>query len=198
MFHPLVVGVDLSLTSCGIARWNPSALWLGTIVADPKVTGLMRLRQLRTRVIANCRGADLIVLEALPPANRIAKSAGLNERAGLYFMVLDRLHELGLRYAEVQPTQLKGYALGKGAGADTGKTAVTVAVVKRYHAEPRNDDEADACVLAAMGRHFLGMPPAPVPELHKKWLTAVRWPEGRRFREFEDGDEDAYARERRA
>jgi Holliday junction resolvasome RuvABC endonuclease subunit len=184
--RPTVVGVDLSLTSCGVARWSPDRrLWLST--ATSRTDGLARLRELRSRVVTVTRGADLVVIEALPPAGSFAgKSAAIAERAALYWMVLDRLHDLAIPYAAVQPAQLKGYALGVGGGAKATKTAVVAAVVRRYNAEPANDDEADACVLAAMGLHHLGRPPVSVPELHTKWLTAVHWPQPKESRREEE------------
>jgi crossover junction endodeoxyribonuclease RuvC len=173
--RPVVVGLDLSLTSTGVARWTPSGPWLNTVTS--KEGGLIRLRQLRSLVVTASRGADLVVLERLPPPGALAgKTASIGERSALYWMVLDRLHDLEIPYAEVNPAQLKGYALGVGGGKNATKTAVTAAVVRRYRADPTNDDEADACVLAAMGLHHLGHAPASVPAVHKQWLTAVRWP----------------------
>jgi hypothetical protein len=174
-----VVGLDLSLTATGVAKWSSLTPGpeLATVHAD-QLTGLARLQAVRSQLTRLVRGADLVVVEALPPGGRLAqgKTAYVNERAGLYFMVLDRLHQLGLPYALVQPPQLKGYALGVGGGSKATKAAVIAAVVRRYDASPANDNEADACVLAAMGRHHLGDPPAPVPKLHANWLTAVHWP----------------------
>lgn len=175
---PLVVGLDLSLTATGVARWGPDGLALQTFGCQDGETGLMRLRKMRQGVTVRTRGARLVVIEALPPGGRLApgKTAYVNERAAFYWMVLDRLYELGIPVAEVQPPQLKGYALGVGGGSKATKAAVIAAVVRRYDASPHDDNQADACVLAAMGRHHLGDPPAPVPKLHANWLTAVKWP----------------------
>lgn len=174
---PLVVGLDLSLTATGVARWGPDGLGLQTF-GTIELGGLARLRSLRQGVTARTRGADLVAVEALPPGGRLqqGKTAYVNERAALYWMVLDRLFELQIPVAEVQPAQLKGYALGVGGGKKSGKAAVIAAVVRRYDASPYDDNQADACVLAAMGLHHLGFPPAPVPAVHANWLAGVPWP----------------------
>jgi Holliday junction resolvasome RuvABC endonuclease subunit len=172
---PLVVGLDLSLNSTGVARWGPDGLQLHTI-EPKKLKDLPRLRYIRAEVTTWTRGADLVVLEGLQPAGHTAAAAYANERAGAHWLVLDRLVELGHSYAEVPSAKLKGYATGAGSGSKTSKAAVVAAVVRRYDASPANDDEADACVLAAMGLHHLGHPPAEVPKLNANWLTAVRWP----------------------
>jgi crossover junction endodeoxyribonuclease RuvC len=177
---PLVVGLDLSLTATGVARWEagqpePAMETIGGF----KDTGLCRLQKLRTRTTACVRDAQLVVVEALPPGGRLAqgKTAYVNERAALYFFILDRLHGLSIPYAEVQPAQLKGYALGVGGGRNSGKTQVTAAVVRRYDANPNDDNQSDACVLAAMGLDHLGHAPAPVPKVNANWLKSVRWPQ---------------------
>jgi hypothetical protein len=172
---PLVVGLDLSLTATGVARWGPDGLLLHTI--DPgKLKDLPRLQAIRKEVVEWTRGADLVVIEGLQPAGHTAAAAYANERAGAHWLVLDRINQLGIRCAQPASAQLKGYALGVGGGQKASKAAVIAAVVRRYDASPANDNEADACVLAAMGLHHLGEPPAPVPKLNANWLTAVRWP----------------------
>lgn len=175
MSAPLVVGLDLSLTATGVARWGPDGLELHTI-APRKLTGLPRLQHIRAEVARWTRGADLVVIEGLQPAGHTAAAAYANERAGAHWLVLDRLAMLSLPYAEVPSAKVKGYALGVGGGAKASKAAVVAAVVRRYDATPADDNQADACVLAAMGRHHLGDPPAPVPALNANWLTSVRWP----------------------
>lgn len=172
---PLVIGLDLSLTATGVARWGPDGLQLATIDGR-KMTGLPRLQMIRSEVSRWTRDADLVVIEGLQPAGHTSAAAYANERAGAHWLVLDRLAYLALPVAEVPSAKLKGYALGVGGGSKATKAAVVAAVVRRYDASPNNDNEADACVLAAMGRHHLGVPPAPVPKQHANWLTAVKWP----------------------
>ena len=174
---PLVVGIDLSLKATGVAWWDtappvdPVPLLLLETIQSGKTDGLRRLQSIRSQVSARVRAAELVVLEGLYPQAKA--NAYTNERAGLWYLIADRLDQLGVRYAVVQPTAVKQYATGKG---NASKTAVVAAVVRRYDASPADDDQADALVLAAMGLHHLGCPPAPVPAAHERALKAVTWP----------------------
>ena len=173
-----VVGLDLSLTATGVAKWSSliPGPELCTIRGD-KLAGLPRLQAIRSELTRLVRGADLVVVEGLQPAGATKAGAYANERAGLYWLVLDRLDQLGIPVAAVPSALLKMYALGVGGGKKATKAAVVGAVVRRYDASPGDDNQADACVLAAMGLHHLGYPPAPVPQTHERALAKVAWPE---------------------
>ena len=171
-----VVGLDLSLAASGVARWDAGARpQLDTIRAD-RLVDLWRLQAIRWEVTRLTRGADLVVVEGLQPAGATKAGAYANERAGLYWLVLDRLDKLRIPVAVVPSALLKMYALGVGGGKNATKMAVGAAVVRRYDVDPGDDNQADACVLAAMGLHALEFPPAPVPATHVRALAKVRWP----------------------
>lgn len=177
---PYVVGIDLSLTATGVAVWDVALpgtvplLLLETVVPAPRLDGLRRLRSVRSEVTARVRGADLVVLEGLYPQRQA--NAYSNERAGLWWLVVDRLDALAVPYAVVQPSAVKVYATGKGGGKGLTKVSVAVAAAKRYDVSPQDDNQADACILSCMGLHHLGCPPAPVPATHERALKAVVWP----------------------
>lgn len=169
----VVVGLDLSLTSTGVAR--PDGVF--TIQSAGKKTDNLldrsyRLARLRLKITRACDGADLVVIEN-PAYN--SRSGSAHDRSGLWWMVVRWLHASKIPVATVTPQQLQKYATGKGR-AD--KFAVHAAVIKRYPDIPiKGPDEADALVLRAIGCEYLGQPLAQVPQTHRAALDAVHWPE---------------------
>lgn len=161
-----VLGVDLSLTSTGIA--GPG--WVDRLVPFG-LSGLPRLRWLRDAVLDRVDdGVDLVVVEGLAYSRTTGKAA---ERAGLWHLVVERL-DLMVPWAQVSPTARAKYATGKG---NAPKDAVLAAVVRRFPGVPvSGNDEADALVLAAMGLDHLGCPPVVMPAAHRAVLGGVVWP----------------------
>jgi crossover junction endodeoxyribonuclease RuvC len=160
-----VIGLDLSLTSTGVSDGHR---WADRVV--PKSNGLERLRVIRETVRSHVQGADLVVVEGLA----FAGFDGERALAGLWWIIRERLDAWGLPVAVVTPQQLKKYATGVGT---SGKDQVLAAVINRWTGvEVRGNDEADALVLAAMGRDWLGLGHV-VPREHRTVLTKVTWPE---------------------
>lgn len=157
------VGLDLSLTSSGLARitWG-----LGTTVTETwhrGVGGLTTitdpaercrvLHGLKTDIVDWAYPAQLVVVEKLVP-NPASRST--NERAALWYLVVSALVVRGVEVAEVHPSTLKSYATGSGR-AD--KDAMRDATTEAFPDVPtRNDDERDALWLAAVGVHLLDGP----------------------------------------
>lgn len=162
------IGIDLSLTSTGISD--------GVTYADrirPKtLTGFPRIRLIRETVRTYLHAADLAVIEGLAYN---AFDAG-SERAGLHWIIRERLDYWGIPTAVVTPAQLKLYATGIG---NAHKDEVLAAVIRQWPValDISNNDEADAAVLAAMGRDFLGCPSVLVPAVNRAALLKVAWPE---------------------
>jgi len=170
---PLVVGVDLSLASTGIAWARGDNLVTDTLRGIG--TGVPRLRQLAKAVREGCRTADLVVLEG--PAYG-SNTPGSNERAGLRWMVLERLWIDGRFVVEVAPATVKVYATGKGSHPGLGKGPMVEAATRRYPAVQTggSDNEVDALWLAALGLdHLTGR--HVVPQTHRRALASVPWPE---------------------
>lgn len=193
----VIVGVDLSLTSTGIARIEAVQAVLPAYPAeDPPRTvpghrvniarvqskppptsrvtlasRSLRLRKIAGEVFGYCTGADLVVIEGPSYAS---DSGAAHDRAGLWWMVVGRLTGQGYNVVEVPPTVLKTYATGKG---NAPKDAVLAAVVRRYpQVDVDQNDVADALVLAAMGARFIGQPIEPdLPQTHTRALARVKW-----------------------
>lgn len=166
-----VIGLDLSLTSTGVAS---NLGWVGRIVTkpNPAVSTMARLRHIRGEVLDHVRGSDLVVVEGLSLGSQTGQHLS---RAGMWHLVMEAVDAAGIPWAEVAPTGVKLYATGRG---NAGKDLVLAAVIRRWPAiEVSGNDEADALVLAAMGADHFGVPMAAMPEVHRKALRKVRWPE---------------------
>ncbi|MFF9200005.1 hypothetical protein ACF09L_32840 [Streptomyces sp. NPDC014779] len=167
--RPLVIGLDLSLTSTGIAGES----WTDRI--RTKTRGDMRLHYLVGQVATFIRAADLVVLEG--PSYGHGAMAGHEDLAGLRVLVRQYCHRHQIPYAVIPPSTLKLYATGYGKAS---KGEVRSAVADRYgvHTEgAARYDEADAYVAMAAGMDWLGYQLAPVPERAAKALAGVTWPE---------------------
>ena len=175
-----IVGLDLSLTSIGIAVITDGTATTDRILSKgTKAANLAarerRLRTLMNKISDHTTNADLIVIEG--PSYGQARQGGQHDRAGLWWLVVSNT----LRWAdapplvEVPPAARAKYATGKGNAA---KDQVLAAVIRRYpHVMVDGNDEADALVLAAMGARHLGAPIDDLPKVHLEAMVKVAWPE---------------------
>lgn len=170
-----VLGLDLSLTSTGYAVVRDDHRRVGTLTSKGSAAATLRQRHLRLVGLVNditdiaYDGVDLVVIEA-PAYSR--SNPGMHDRSGLWWLVIDALD--GLDVVEVAPSARAKYATGKG---NASKDAVLAAVVRRYpDIDVTGNDEADALVLAAMGRRALGQPIDDMPLSHLAGMSKVAWP----------------------
>ena len=192
-----VVGIDPSLTACGIAILRPADGF--------SATGSARVSFLRSvgrsgrkgdgwdarseRVVAQTRritahiprdGVELVVIEG--PSYGSAHGAQMDRHA-LWIGVYSTLRSRGIPIAVVAPGTREKWATGsvpRGIDRKARKARVLTAVREMFPDEPiRNDDEGDALILAAIGAHHLGWPlPFETKPRHTTGLAAVEWPEG--------------------
>lgn len=164
---PKVIGLDLSLTSTGVAC---NRGWVERIRTGPNPNVFERLRVIAGTVASFASGADLIVVEGLAMGSQTGQHL---TRAGMWHVVMENLDARGYRWAQVPPATLKKYATGKG---NAGKDEVLAAVIRRFpNVEVRGNDEADALVLAAMGADHLGFPMVDMPAVNRGALAKVDW-----------------------
>jgi crossover junction endodeoxyribonuclease RuvC len=169
---PRVIGLDLSLTSTGIAsnlgwveRFRPhsSVTW---------VSPFTRARLIRATVLDYARHADIVVVEGLSVGSTTGRHL---DRAGMWHIVMEAVDGDCVPWTQVPPATLKRYATGRG---NAGKDEVLAAVIRRFPDVPvAGNDEADALVLAAMGADHLGHPMVAMPQAHRAALAGVVWPE---------------------
>ena len=176
-----VVGVDLSLTSTGVAVIDHHGVQLHRIESKGHKDATLNDRRRRLAaitadicdIIELAQPDPLAVIEA--PSLGQARQAGTHDRSGLWWLTVNRLAiECGVQVVEVPPTCRAKYATGQG---NAGKDAVLAGVVRRYPTVPVDgNDCADALVLAAMGARWLGHPIDDLPQTHLAAMDGVRWP----------------------
>ncbi|MFY7069611.1 hypothetical protein ACOQFV_27450 [Nocardiopsis changdeensis] len=162
-----VLGLDLSLTSTGVA----SSLGWAERIRPRQLRGLERLRYIRERITGYARPYSLAVLEG--PAYGRATQAGHDEMAALRWMVRDDLDRLGVPVAIIPPSTLKLWATGRG---NADKVSMTKAMSARFpDVEITSSDEADALALADMGNAWATA--APLTPAQGRAVQGATWPE---------------------
>ncbi|MFI7315666.1 hypothetical protein [Streptomyces venezuelae] len=182
-WQPRVLGLDLSLTSTGIAGTDWARAY-----RPGRRRSHERLDWLLAAVALSVKdGADLVVVEGAAYAQ--GGQAGHHELAGLWWLVTQYLWRHRIPYAVVTPHGRTIYATGRANPAQDfprqdrariAKGMVRSVAVERYGVPcegPGRYDQADATILAAMGLDWLGYPTVPVPDSHRRALEAVRWPD---------------------
>lgn len=179
----LVVGVDLSLTETGLALIYPTGVidvW--TIKSKAPKEDTLATRYIRKEGISSdlaglVRAAavigkkrPLVVIEGPAFASKYGKQW---DRAGLWWDVVSHCFQGGFDIVEVPPNVRAKYGAGKAANKDV----VLASVIKRYpDVEVTNNNVADALLLAAMGRRFLGSPiEESLPQTHLDAMKSVKW-----------------------
>ncbi len=184
--RPVVAGVDLSMTSSGVALSTGELHRVRSKGkrADSIAERTVRLATLAGTIAELTQHADLVVIEQ--PAYSQSAGASSHDSSGAWWLLVYMLRETGTPVAEVPPSTRARYAVGyadskrvKGVPApDASKDAVLAAVIKRFPDwAVTGNDVADALLLCAMGRDHLGHPIVDMPVLHRKALAAVVWPE---------------------
>lgn len=171
-----VIGIDLSLAATGMS--DGTSTWLirstghrGDSLHDRNE----RLASLTCHVINDvwARTPHLVVIEG--PSLGVNRQSGTHDRAGLWWLIVHRLHVAGIPVVEVPPAALKKYATGKG---NANKGAMIDATARRFpHVDTGADDNrCDALWLAAMGLDQL-TGAGVVPAAQRDGLAKVAWPD---------------------
>lgn len=174
-----ILGIDLSLTSTGLGISRGTGVATVRLKPPANLRGLDRMHWICREIAEytpSYSRAHLAVLEGPSYGNQgTGRQAGHHERAGLWWLVQDKLHSLGVPCAVAPPACVKKYATGKG---NAGKDEVLTAAVRRNEEFDGGNDEADAMWLAAMGADRLfGYPVIQIPESHRAALAKVEWPD---------------------
>lgn len=167
----VVLGLDLSLTSPGLARSHGYTRTAETLRTNVK-RGDKRLCDIRDWIeyYVKMGAYELAVIEAVPPY--ATASAGLERVQAIAREILARYD---VPFAHVNVTALKAFATGDG----RADKADVMATVERWTGKPPVDDNAaDAAVLQSMGEVFLGAPPpeGQLTDSQYQAMCSVTWP----------------------
>ena len=170
----MIVGLDLSLTSTGVAtadrtwRIKPKAVRQDAPLPDRFV----RHRVIRSTILdllAEVR-PELVVVEGPSHGSQHGHE---HERGGLWWAVLDLVDQADISILVATPNMIKKYATGKG---NADKDIVLSAANRRFPWFEGGNDEADALWACAMGYEVRGQPLVGLPRAHtdalKSWLAA--------------------------
>lgn len=161
----IVVGIDPSLTSTGVAI-------SGTPVQVERIQSkgstdsawpdrFARISSIAHRIVTDIPDGALAVMEA-PSYGSVGGAA--HDRTGLWWFTYRLLEAKGCRIVPVAPSQRSKYATGSGRAQ---KDHVLAAAVKRYpDIDITGNDVADAVILMAMGCRLAGRPIDDVPATH--------------------------------
>lgn len=158
--EPIFVGLDLSLTSTGVATIRNGAATVRRITSKPKKDATTedtsaRLDTLVAAIVSAIPSSDATLVAVEGPSFGSTGGAQ-HERGGLWWLVRHALRAEGLDVVVVPPTVVKKYATGVG---NAQKDRVLAAVIRRYpDVDVTGNDEADALVLAAIRARNAGYP----------------------------------------
>lgn len=181
-----VVGIDPSLTGCGIATIQEDGgereIILKTLGRKGKAGETLAQRQERIRTLVTDITDIIRTLDVYPDVVSIegpshgSVSGSHHDRSGLWWvLVLELSENLGLDVVEITPSQVKTYATGKGNAA---KDEVMAAAIRRYPQAPiSNNNESDAFTLAAMAARLIGEPiEETLPQTHLRTMEKLSRP----------------------
>ncbi|MFE3202145.1 Holliday junction endonuclease [Embleya sp. NPDC059237] len=181
MNPPRVVGLDLSLTGTGVARYDGTTTCVKspTLQGDARLVAIARAVEDAIRCVDPNTGAvpplthgnptaDLTVVEDLPRNARGAGATGMAQGAARVALV-----RLRAPYALVPPAALKKYATGNG---NADKADMRMALYQRTGIDLRDNNEVDAWWLRHMGLDHLDHPDVKLPAAQRAMLDKITWP----------------------
>lgn len=165
-----IVGLDLSLTSTGVAMDD------GTFVIASKEKGDARLDDISIRIISALAPhyGRYVVIEGYAFAKRTTHAFSQGELGGI---VKRNLREYQIPYVLVPPTVRAKFATGRG---NAGKSEVVSAIsakLGQVFVGGGADDEVDAWVLREMGLQHFGLSDLKWPAKNMEALEKVEWVE---------------------
>ena len=165
-YDSFIVGLDLSLTGTGLAELDLDAEHFVNVDThgtkgkrgDKYAQRGERLLGMANYILdwttAGPTDPRLVVVEG-PSIG--SKGGSQFDRSGLWWLVVTKLAARGIDVLVVPPKTRAKYATGNG---NSGKDVVVAHVTEQYghlyDGRIKNDNEADAMVLAAMGARYLG------------------------------------------
>jgi Holliday junction resolvasome RuvABC endonuclease subunit len=162
----IVVGLDLSLTSTGVAWLDGHTHHAETFTTTPKDELGARLEAIKDRCWRVARGAELVVVEDVVATSRNGATVAMVQ--GVIRWQLWRDH---VPHTFVPPATLKVFATGRG-NADKG--AMIAEACRRLDYQGSSNDQVDALWLAHLGAYHVGRPAVDLPQTHLRALTKIK------------------------
>jgi len=152
---PTFIGLDMSLSATGFCRKRGHSITIDTIKTTPRTCDddLSRLRHIADECMKRIpKDTHMVCIEDyFTPSNRNQLGAAI-KLVALGTVMRMALYEAGIPFYVVAAPQLKKFATGKGTGQ---KSIVVREVFKRWGIDCKDDNQADACVLAHMAEGLL-------------------------------------------
>ena len=142
------VGLDLSLSSTGFCIKTGSEIRVETIKSkpDPAVNDLARLKYIAAEIMQRIpKGVSMICVEDFFTPGNAQQIGAAIKLAMLGTVVRMGLYDAGMPMFIIAPGQLKKYITSSGASQ---KSLIVMAVYKTWGIEVKDDNQADAMVLA--------------------------------------------------
>lgn len=167
-----VMGLDLSITSTGVARVDGSTFRIKTRQKDgPR--RLTHIRDLLAVEVAEQR-PHLAVIEDLP-TRMYARS--LKPIAALHGVVQALLIDADVPWAYLAPSTLKSFACDHGAASKSDMQAAAHLADGVEFVDDKGGDQADAWWLRAAGYDWSGRPLFTMPQAQRDYLSKGDWPD---------------------
>ena len=168
----VVVGLDMSLTATGFCLKDGNRLSVETIKTTPKSApnDLARLKLIVSEVMKRIpSNTTMICIEDyFTPSNRQQIGAAI-KLVSLGTLVRVALLDAGFPFFVPAPSQIKKFATGKGVGQ---KSIIVREVYKRWGVDAKDDNQADACVLAHMAEAIC-CPPEEMPKFQEDTIKKI-------------------------
>lgn len=170
-----VIGLDLSITSTGVARTDGSTFRIRTRQKD----GPKRLTVIRDRLtieVAEQR-PHLAVIEDLPMNAGRMSLTNLKNMACLHGVVQALLVDADVPWAYVNTKTLKKYACDNGGATKADMTAAAFLAAGATFEDDEGADQVDAWWLRAAAFDWAGLPLFTMPEAQREALCKGDWPD---------------------
>lgn len=174
--HPCVAGVDVSLTSTGVAvidmdgRVDTGLIRTSGHRADTYHVRSARLVMIAEAVVAHVPAMSYVLMEG-PSYGSAGVSSSIFDRSGLWHLIYWHLTTAGHAVSVAAPATVKKWATGSG-NADKAAVAARVARMAP-DVDIVTSDIADSVALALMGAERLGW--APTSKARLEQLSKVAW-----------------------
>jgi len=168
------VGLDLSLTGTGYCLKQGNSITIDTIKTTPKTcdNDLARLIHIRNELMRRIPvNVKMVCIEDFfTPQNPFQIGAAIS-LAMLGASVRIAMYERKVPFVVVAPSQIKKFVTGKGVGQ---KSIVVREVFRRWGVEAKDDNQADATVLAYLAEALVNPLTEETPKFQVEVVETVR------------------------